>query len=197
MTALHRILILGESGDLCLVGNQPSKDHKTVISYWRWLHFHQGLLPCMTLTTVVERAMDTFLLQQQTVFCGDLSIPENWTCQLQTQSEELFLQRLQLYLLLNPHCTMTQSTANWTSSANSFHKTISANYLKPNPWITGLNSRRSSINMIMMTFMMLIVSSVLKSIARPWSLLEVSPVEISQLMIWLSSICSQAVATLA
>ena len=57
----------------------------------------------------------------------DLQIPENGICHFRTLSVKLFLQRLQLIsrrlqlilpgLLLNPHCTVTQS-------ANSFCETI-------------------------------------------------------------------------
>ena len=87
MRASPRISVLGESGDPCIVGNGPSKDHKT-----------EGLPKCVSLTSVAERATDTFLLQQETITRGDLSIPENRTCQLRTQSAKLFLQRLQIFL---------------------------------------------------------------------------------------------------
>ena len=66
---------------------------------------------------------------------------------------------------------------------NSFRKTLSANCLKPNQGITGLNSSSSSIKMIRMTLMLLIMSFFLKSITRAWSLLEESTVEICQVMI--------------
>lgn len=56
-------------------------------------------------------------------------IPGNGTCQFLTLSAKLFLQRLQLIppdLLLNQSCTITQSAAYLTLSANSFRKTLFA-----------------------------------------------------------------------
>ena len=95
-------------------------DNKTVISFWRWLLFHQWLEMCLSLTTLAEQATDTFLLQQESVSCEDLSILENGTCPFRTQSAKLFTWRLQLIsrrlkllppdLLLNLHCTVTQSS---------------------------------------------------------------------------------------
>ena len=56
MRASPRISVLGESEDPCIVGNRPSKDYKAVISFWRWFPFHQGLLMCVSLTTVALSA---------------------------------------------------------------------------------------------------------------------------------------------
>ena len=39
MRASPRIIVLGESGDLCIADNGPSEEHKTVIFSGRWLHF--------------------------------------------------------------------------------------------------------------------------------------------------------------
>ena len=47
----------------------------------------------------------------------------------------------------------------------------------------GLHYISSSIKMIMMTLMLLVMPFFLKSIIRAWSLLEVSAVEIGQVMI--------------
>ena len=54
MRASPRISVLGESGDPCIADNGPSENHKTVI------FLGDGF-------TVVEQAMDTFLLQHETV----------------------------------------------------------------------------------------------------------------------------------
>ena len=62
MRAWLRISVLGESTDPYILGNGPSKDHKTVISFWTWIPFHLRLLMCLSLTTVAERAKDIFLL---------------------------------------------------------------------------------------------------------------------------------------
>ena len=50
--------------------------------------------------TQVKVLKVTFLQQQETVSCGDLSIPEKETCMFQTHSTKLFFQKLLLILQL-------------------------------------------------------------------------------------------------
>ena len=97
MRASPRISVLGEGGDPCTVGNGPSKDHKSVILFWRWLPFHQLLLMCVSLTTVVEWATQTFLLQQETVSRGDLLLSGKFNLPVSNYFCRLFSPHLYLF----------------------------------------------------------------------------------------------------
>ena len=102
------ISVLGEGGNPCTVGNGPSKDHKTVILFWRWLPFHRLLLMCVSLTTVVEWAMETFLLQQETVSSGDLLLFGKFNLPVSDYFCHLFSPYLYLFFAapyLFWHCT--------------------------------------------------------------------------------------------
>ena len=179
MRASPRISVLGEGGDPCTAGNGPLKDHKTVIFPRDGFPFHWRLLMCVILTTVAGLASDTFLLQQETVFCGDPLISEN----RDPPFSDSFRKTLFAKTATHSAWPVTQSALYYYSirsqhdsfrkliPQDSFRKTLSANCLKLNPGIVGLHSSSSSIKMIMMTLLLLIMSFFLKSITRAWSLL--------------------------
>ena len=90
-------------------------------------------------------------------FRGDPLISEKRNLPFSDYFRKLFLQRLQLIqpdLLLNPHCTITQSAAILTLSANSFRESLFTKLftqicLKQNSGIAGIHSSSSSIKMMM------------------------------------------------
>ena len=160
----------------------------------------------MILTMLVGRATDTFLLQQEPVFLGDplMSGNRNPPC------SDSFRKTIFAKPATHSAWPVNQSALYYYSIRrqlhsfrklflrNSFRKTLPASCLKPNPGIAGLHSSSSSIKIIMITLMLMILSFFLKSITRAWSFLEVSAVEICQvMMIWRSSTRSQAVAIMA
>ena len=139
---------------------------------------------CVILMAVVERATDTFLLQQEMVFCRHPVFSESWDPLFSGSVHIAQLKRTAAHFEKTaahsgkPVAQSVRSEQPTKSTAGSLRK-----LLKQNQKILGLHSNGSSINTMKIKFMLLIMYFFLKSITRAWSMLDVSTVELSKVMI--------------